>query len=184
MTEGLDIARSAADRDAFVAAMAGAVTGVTVLTTDGAAGRFGLTVSATASVSADPPMLLACVNSRSPAAAAIRRNGAFGISLLGAGQSWIADIFAGRSSPDRNYDFDCADWRAAASGAPLLKDAVASFDCELVSAQEAGSHIVFIGRVASVSSTPAPALAHSRRAYGAIAHLGADARRCSRGPLR
>lgn len=156
-----------ADRDAFVAAMAGAVTGVTVITTDGPAGRFGLTVSATASVSADPPMVLACLNTKSPAAAAVRANGVFGLNLLGAAQSAIADVFAGRA--ERRYDFGCADWTEAATGSPLLADAVAALDCRVVSTQVAGTHLIVIGRVARVTSTAAAALAHSRRAYGAIA---------------
>lgn len=46
----------------FIMAMAAAATGVSVTTTEGSAGRFGLTVSAISSVSAEPPMLLACVN--------------------------------------------------------------------------------------------------------------------------
>ena len=53
-------------RETFIAAMGQAATGVTVVTTDGRAGRLGVTVSAMTSVSADPPLLLICVNRRSP----------------------------------------------------------------------------------------------------------------------
>src|SRR5689334_3221057 len=95
-----------ADREAFVTAMAGAVTGVTVITTDGPAGRFGLTVSATASVSAEPPMILACVNRRSPAAAAIEANQAFCLNLLSDVQFPLADVFAGRSKDRPPYSFE------------------------------------------------------------------------------
>jgi flavin reductase (DIM6/NTAB) family NADH-FMN oxidoreductase RutF len=38
---------------------------VTVVTTDGAAGRFGTTVSAFSSVSADPPTVLVCLFAQS-----------------------------------------------------------------------------------------------------------------------
>jgi flavin reductase (DIM6/NTAB) family NADH-FMN oxidoreductase RutF len=41
----------------FIAAMGAAATGVSIVTTEGLAGRFGLTVSAISSVSAEPPML-------------------------------------------------------------------------------------------------------------------------------
>ena len=44
--------------EAFVEAMARAVTPVSIVTTDGKAGRFGVTVSAVNSVSAAPPMVL------------------------------------------------------------------------------------------------------------------------------
>ncbi len=50
------------NRDRFVDAMNRAVTGVTVVTTDGELGRFGQTVSAMSSVSAEPPTLLICIS--------------------------------------------------------------------------------------------------------------------------
>ena len=55
----------------FRAAMGLAATGVSVVTTDGPSGRFGLTVSAVSSVSADPPLVLICINRKSPAIAAL-----------------------------------------------------------------------------------------------------------------
>ena len=57
-TESLDLAR-----DSFIAAMRQAATGVTVVTTDGAAGRRGVTVSAMTSVSAEPPRDARCSSS-------------------------------------------------------------------------------------------------------------------------
>ena len=58
--------------ETFVSAMAGAATQVSVVTTDGTEGRFGVTVSAFSSVSAEPPLVLVCINRRSPAIAALR----------------------------------------------------------------------------------------------------------------
>src|SRR5436190_4986272 len=59
-------------RAEFVDAMSRAATGVTVVTSDGIAGRFGQTVSAMCSVSADPPTLLVCINRKSPICDAIQ----------------------------------------------------------------------------------------------------------------
>jgi flavin reductase (DIM6/NTAB) family NADH-FMN oxidoreductase RutF len=106
-------------RGPFVAAMRAAVSGVTVVTTDGPGGRRGLTVSSMASVSADPPTLLVCVTRRSPLVAAIRANGVFAVGVLGAHQAGVAEVFAGRTSGER-FGFGCARWEAGASGAPLL----------------------------------------------------------------
>ena len=53
---------------AFVEAMSRSASSVWLVTTDGPAGRHGLTVSAVSSVSAEPPMLLACINRHSPVA--------------------------------------------------------------------------------------------------------------------
>lgn len=154
-----------ADREAFISAMTGAVTGVHVLATEGPAGRFGVTVSAVASVSADPPMVLACVNRRSPAAAAIRDNGVFSVNLLADRQAHISDVFAGRAADRAPFDFDCAEWYEGPTGCKLLKGAVASFDCVVESACDAGSHVVVIGRVVHARGAEHAPLAHHRRIY-------------------
>jgi flavin reductase len=153
------------DRAAFVGAMAAAVTGVNVVTTDGPGGRLGLTVSAMSSVSADPPLLLVAIARRSPIVAAIRANGAFGVSVLGVHQSAIADTFAGRPEDGEPFDFGCARWQTGTSGAPLLADAAARFDCEVSETVEAGSHVLLIGAVLHASRGAAPALAYTRRGY-------------------
>jgi flavin reductase len=140
-----------------------------LVTTDGPAGRFGVTVSAFASVSADPPMVLACINRRSPAAAAIAANGTFCVSVLAAPQSFIADVFAGRSERYRPYDFDCADWQRAEGGAWRLSDAVAAFACALDREVEAATHQVLFGRVLETHRDQVcalPSLVYTRRAYG------------------
>jgi flavin reductase (DIM6/NTAB) family NADH-FMN oxidoreductase RutF len=154
-------------RRGFLDGMAQAATGVTLITTDGPAGRFGVTVSAFASVSADPPMLLACINRKSPAAAAIAANGGFCVNVLSEAQSFLADVFAGRSERHAPYDFGCAGWQRVEGGWRLL-ESVASFDCALDREVAAGSHQVLIGAV-RMTHRDAPAdsasLIYSRRAY-------------------
>ena len=154
-------------RRSFLEAMAQAATGVTLITTDGPAGRFGVTVSAFASVSADPPMLLACINRKSPAAAAIATNGGFCVNVLSAAQSFLADVFAGRSERYAPYDFGCADWQRV-DGGWRLTDSVASFACALDREIAAGSHQVLIGAVLAThhdAPTDSTSLIYSRRAY-------------------
>ncbi|HVJ33879.1 MAG TPA: flavin reductase family protein [Terriglobia bacterium] len=151
----------------FVAAMRANVTAVNLVTTDGAAGRFGLTVSAVSSVSAEPPLILACLNRRSPAVSAIGRNGVFCVNALNADQAHIADCFAGRPRDDvRPFDFACGSWLPGRSGAPELAGAVASLDCTVFARHSAGSHEIFIGRVLSVISRALPPLLYWDRRYG------------------
>jgi flavin reductase len=170
--------------DDFVDAMAAAVAGVYVVTTDGPGGRVGLTVSSMASVSAEPPRLLVCVNRRSPLTAAVERNGAFALSALGASQSGVADTFAGRPEAGAPYDFGCARWTTGAVGAPLLDGAAAWFDCVVAEAVDAGSHTIVIGDVTAAgcdviaaSDRGAGALAYTRRAYARPAAINAARRR-------
>lgn len=155
----------------FVAVMGRAATGVSVVTTDGAAGRFGVTVSAISSVSAEPPLVLACINRRSPVAAAIDGNGAMAVNVLGEHQQPIADTFAGRPVAGPPYDFGCAHWRANRTGSPVLVDAVAVFDCTLEAAYDAGSHRIFIGRVVEALGGDGDPLVYARRAYRRITNL-------------
>ena len=155
----------------FIAAMGAAATGVSVVTTEGLAGRFGLTVSAISSVSAEPPMLLACVNRKSPAVAAMDRNGRFAVNVLGFNNKDVAEVFAGRPQSGKPYDFDRHSWEEGAMGQPLLSDATASFECEIECSQDAGSHRIFIGRVVNARRNGAEPLVYCNRAFGRVAEL-------------
>jgi flavin reductase len=147
------------------------VTQVSVVTTDGDAGCFGVTISAFASVSAEPPLVLICVNKRSPAVAGIEANGCFCVNLLGNEQSEVANCFAGRASFGENFSFECADWDASKTGSPLLIGAAANFDCTIETAYDAGTHRIFIGRVVEATATQHAPLAFSQRAYQTLQPL-------------
>jgi flavin reductase (DIM6/NTAB) family NADH-FMN oxidoreductase RutF len=154
------------ERRAFIRAMRAAVTGVSVVTTDGAGGRLGLTVSALASVSAEPAMLLVCIARRSPLVAAIRTNAVFGVNVLGDHQAVLAETFAGRA-PTR-FDFGAARWQTGATGVPLLAGAASRFDCVVASTVEAGSHTVVIGDVLTADAGAAAPLAYAGGTYARL----------------
>jgi flavin reductase len=149
----------------FVSAMGAAVASVNVVTTDGAAGRFGLTVSSMASVSAAPPMLLICIDRRSPLVRAITGNRVFAVNALGVRQAAVADTFAGRSHAGEHYDFAVASWERGGTGVPLLIGAAARFECLVASTVEAGSHTIVIGDVMASDRHGVRALAYTRREY-------------------
>jgi len=152
----------------FIAAMGRAVTGVTVVTTDGPAGRFGITVSAFASVSAEPPLVLVCVNRKSPVAAAAIINRVLCVNVLADAHRHVADTFAGRSAAGRPYDFGVCDWDIAETGAPILGDSLATFDCHLDSWHDAGTHRILIGRVVAAGHGEARPLAYAQRSYSSV----------------
>jgi flavin reductase (DIM6/NTAB) family NADH-FMN oxidoreductase RutF len=150
-------------REEFVAAMRNVATGVTVVTTDGPAGRHGVTVSAMTSVSADPPAVLVCVNEASPTAAAIAANKAFCVNLLADDQAAISDTFAGRAGKaDR---FDGLTTLRIGTDAPALAAALSCFDCRLVETHRFGTHAVFIGLVVGVRHGEGAPLVYHNRAY-------------------
>lgn len=129
---------------------------VDLVTTDGAAGRAGLTVSAMASVSADAdrPVLLVCVHGRSPGAQLILANGAFCVSVLREDHGWLSDVFAGRSGSVATERFASGIWTQGATGSPRLVEALAAFDCETMGSQHIGTHHVIFGHVVAVTSDP------------------------------
>jgi flavin reductase (DIM6/NTAB) family NADH-FMN oxidoreductase RutF len=152
----------------FTAAMGLAVTGVSVVTTDGPHGRFGLTVSAVSSVSADPPLILGCITRKSPSVAAVDGNGLFAVNLLGAGHRAYAETFSGRPREGRPFDFTNHDWRTGETGLPLVRDATAVFECEIHESLDAGTHRIFIGRVVAAHRGASDPLVYCNRAFGRI----------------
>lgn len=166
-----DVGRPIESSARFVAAMGRAVTGVTIVATGGPAGRFGITVSAFSSVSAEPPLVLACVNRKSPIVDAVLSNGVFCINVLADGHRPIADSFAGRSANGRPFDFGVGDWDTAVTGAPVLNGALATFDCFLDSWHDAGSHRILIGKVAAAGHADALPLAYAQRSYRRVVSL-------------
>ncbi|MCY3877659.1 MAG: LysR substrate-binding domain-containing protein [Rhodobacteraceae bacterium] len=160
------------DRDRFIAAMSRAANSVNVVTTDGPAGRAGVTVSAMSSVSADStrPTLLVCIHHLSPACSAILGNRVFCVNVLRDDQSYIADTFAGRIDPPGEDKFSCARWSDDA--APRVIDPLVAFQCELAQEFKVGSHVVFVGEVIEtfILDGHAP-LIYSNRAYGTPSRL-------------
>lgn len=161
-------------RNRFLEGMSRAATFVAVATTDGEAGRFGVTISSLTSVSADGdhPSLLACVHHLSPAATAILKNRSFCANLLGQGQQAVSDLFAGRAKLDAPSRFDSVDWAVGPGGQPILAGATASFECKLATALLWETHYIIVGQVTSalLSDDPA-ALLYGQRAYRKAVHL-------------
>ena len=152
----------------FVNAMGMAATAVSVITSDGPAGRCGLTVSAVSSVSADPPLVLFCVNRKSRALPVLEANGVFAVNLLAAHNRAYAETFSGRPATGNPFDFANHDWQEGKTGLPLVTDATAVFECETENSFDAGTHRIFIGRVIAAHKGEAEPLVYCNRAYRRI----------------
>ena len=156
-------------RQRFLEGMSHTACTVNVVTTDGDAGRSGVTVSAMTSVSADGarPTLLVCVHHQSPAASKIVGNGVFCVNVLQDHQSYISDTFAGRRKTDDGDKFSCTAWTTETTGAPRVIDPLVAFDCRVVSSERVGTHHVFIGEVLDIfTASQGSPLIFANRAYG------------------
>ncbi len=118
-------------------------TGVTVITASGPDGLVGMTANSFSSVSLDPPMVLWSAKRGSPSFSAFEGASHFTVNILGADQVQASKHF-GKSGPDK---FEGMDWAPGAGGAPILKGAVASFECRRVAAHPGGDHVIFVGEV-------------------------------------
>ena len=153
----------------FVAALSLAANGVAIVTTDGDAGKAGLTVSSMVSVCAEPPLMLACVNADNVFCNMADANQVFAINLLAQDQQDVSNIFAGfGDNPDADR-FANGSWQVRQTGSPVLQDSLVSLDCALVEARTHGTHRIYIGRVLSVATRDAPPLVYSRRGYANLA---------------
>jgi flavin reductase (DIM6/NTAB) family NADH-FMN oxidoreductase RutF len=127
--------------DRFRELMAGWPTGVAVVTGADGARPLGCTVTALASVSADPPLLLVSLAARSRTLAAAERAGLFGVCVLSAAQRHLARAFA---SGDPTARFAGVPYRWAL-GVPLLHGAAAGAVCAVRDTIAVADHVLVLG---------------------------------------
>lgn len=142
--ETLGEAVDAAEFRRCMRSVAGAVAVITC-GEDGA--RTGLTATAVCSLTDSPPMLLVCVNQKASAHPIIRHSGRFAVNILTDGHLLVARRFSGQDNAVGEQRFGDVAWTRMGHGAPMLADAIASFDCALDAEYHHGSHTVFVGRV-------------------------------------
>jgi flavin reductase (NADH)/cob(II)yrinic acid a,c-diamide reductase len=145
----------------FKQAMSGCAGAVALVTVGAEHGRrTGLTVTSACSLSDNPPSLIVCVNRNASAHARIREERAFAINFLHEDHALLALTFSGQKGVDGEDRFALGQWKTVATGAPMLADAVAAFDCVLAQEFETSTHSIFVGEVRGVthSATAAPLL--------------------------
>ena len=139
--------------------------GVTITTIRAGEHIHGLTVSAFASVSAEPPLITVIIDRKHHAHAMLEEEGAvFAVNFLRHDQSELSNRFAWLKDQDR---FAEGNWGTAETGAPILVDAMAWLDCRVFAKHPAGTHTVVIGEVvaAGVPENDPPPLLYWRRGY-------------------
>jgi flavin reductase (DIM6/NTAB) family NADH-FMN oxidoreductase RutF len=94
----------------------------------------------------DPPLLALSMNPQNASSPLVHASGAFTVSVLKRGQLALAQRFGTRSGRDEDK-LDGVRWQPGRSGAPVLSEALAYFDCELMESFPAGDHELVVGRV-------------------------------------
>lgn len=136
-----------AEQRALRTMMAQFATGVTVVGARYGPLLAGMTANAIATISIDPPLLMASVNRRSETHRAIVGSHAFAVSILSEGQRAVADCFAQPITAEKLRRFCDAPWHEGETGSPILDGAIAYFDCRVTERHDAGTHSMFIGEI-------------------------------------
>ena len=153
------------DPDTFRAVLGRFATGVTVVTTRDAAGRdHGLTVSAFASLSLSPPLVLICIDQSSSVHPVLRQASHFVVNILSSTQEPISRRFSG---PNVNR-FDGIGYQRGSTGAAVLDDVLAYVECRLMHQHDEGDHTIFIGEVEAADNGSARPLLYYRGGYATV----------------
>jgi flavin reductase (DIM6/NTAB) family NADH-FMN oxidoreductase RutF len=140
-------------------------TGVCVVTADGpGAGRSGMVIGSFTSVSLDPPLIAFYPAKTSTSWPKIAAAGSFCVNILGADQEAVCRAFSGKASDK----FAGISHRPAPeTGAPLIDGVVAWVDCDIETVQDAGDHLLVLGRVRALDmETPRLPLLFFQGGYG------------------
>jgi flavin reductase (NADH)/cob(II)yrinic acid a,c-diamide reductase len=98
--------------------------------------------------------VLVCVNRSAGAHDLIHRGSLMCVNVLAHAHQGLAARFAGQMGVFGEDRFAAGRWTTLTTGAPVLTDAMASFDCIVTERVQATTHTIFIGRVVGVRARP------------------------------
>lgn len=132
----------------FTEALAHFATGVTVVTVAEGRDDIGSTITAFASISAEPPIVMVSITSTSYLAEVIDRRGRFVVNVLNARHKAIAGRFAAEGRPSARLLLASEPHqRGEHTGALVLTTAVVALECEVTQRVVAGDHTIYFASV-------------------------------------
>ena len=146
----------------FREVMAGVATPVSVVTALADGRPHGTTVSAFASLSMNPPMVLVALDRGSELLARVRQCGRFGVNVLGATQSALALTFAKKGGTGK---FDGVHWELH-DDLPRLPGAPGWLACDVAALVDGGDHVLALGTVVAAETLDGRPLTYHGRAFG------------------
>ena len=135
------------DADTYRGMMRHQAGAVTLIATGKPGARTGLAATAVCSLTDQPPTLLVCVNKSASAHDVIAETGSYSVNILAADQQGMVAAFSGQTGLKGEERFDDELWQVMETGAPVLKDALASFDCEVTEQRQVSTHTIYIAEV-------------------------------------
>lgn len=134
----------AVDPRQFRNALGSFATGITVVTGSMPDGPLtGVTVSAFASLSLDPPLVLFCLGQQAQCRPAFAKGRPFAVNMLSELQKDLSIHFAAKNSDK----FQGMRFTSGKNGAPLLPNCLAHLECQCTDVLDGGDHLIVIGLV-------------------------------------
>jgi flavin reductase (DIM6/NTAB) family NADH-FMN oxidoreductase RutF len=137
-------------------------TGVTIITAMGEGERaMGMTANSFTSVSLDPPLVLWSLQNTSDVYDVFAGPQYFNINVLSTEQQAQSNLYAKKA----RHELQPADFRPGKYGAPVIRNALVTFECELETTYPGGDHLIIVGRVREMHNKPSgePLLFYSGR---------------------
>ncbi len=134
----------------FKAAMRALPAGISAITTGSGAGVAGLIVSSLTSISAEPPMVGFFIHESCSIISALLANGRFVANVLGEDHLAVMSCFL--CEPQGPARFSKGDWSHGLHDQPILDDALASVECDIVTTQAMGTHRLIVGKIRRAAS--------------------------------
>ncbi len=155
--------------DEFKSAMRALPAGISIITSGTGEAVCGIVVSSLTSISAEPPLVGFFINQGSSCREILLRNGRFVANVIGDGHDEVMKAFVER--PQGVERFAVGQWRSGFGSLPVLTDAIASMECEIVFSQAIGTHRLVVGKIQRVTRGDASPVVH----YNALTHRLAQA---------
>lgn len=137
-------------------------TGVGVAACASPRGGFAaITINSFTSVSLEPPLVLWCIEKKASTYPDFTAAPAYAVSILRHDQQFVSERFASHAPAPLSAD-EYVVWR---TGAPILRDRLAGFDCEIVDRHRSGDHVILVGKVLEFDSMPGAPLLYFASNY-------------------
>jgi flavin reductase (DIM6/NTAB) family NADH-FMN oxidoreductase RutF len=132
------------DPEAFRHALGHFATGITIVTAVAPSGELlGVTANSFNSVSLDPPLVLFSLHRAAYSLGAFTEGGHFAVNILREDQQEMSVRFA-KALNDKWNGVEYEVWE---TGAPILKNCLAVFECRTRALYDGGDHVIFLGEV-------------------------------------
>jgi flavin reductase (DIM6/NTAB) family NADH-FMN oxidoreductase RutF len=150
------------DAHMFRHALSQFATGITIITTKDASGKYvGVTANSFNSVSLHPPLVLWSLSKKASSHDAFAQATHYGVSVLAAHQEELSHHF----STFKGDRFAGLEVKEGLEGVPLIPEALAHFECRVRSRYDEGDHLIMVGEALRCDYREGEALVYRSRKY-------------------